>query len=138
VSAKISKTMNDARSKQTFGRTSRILNAKEYAAVMRARLRIGGTLFVGHVLSRGDVAPWRLGLIVPKRFEPSAVRRNAVKRVWRDSFRRESEGLLALNHGHDVVIRLVAKPKAGPLLALKRACRGEARALLEKLPRSVR
>jgi hypothetical protein len=37
-----------------------------------------------------------------------------------------------------VVIRLVAKPKAGPLLALKRACRGEARALLEKLPRSVR
>jgi len=130
--------MIDTQPKQTFGRSSRILNAKEYAAVMRARVRIGGSLFVGHILSRGDDANWRLGLIVPKRFEPSAVRRNAVKRVWRDSFRRESQTLSELHSGHDLVIRMVSKPAPGALLALKRACRGEALSLLKKLPQSIR
>jgi ribonuclease P protein component len=130
--------MSDARPNLTFGRSCRILDAKQYAAVMRARLRVAGTLFVGHVLRREDDSHWRLGLIVPKRFEPSAVRRNAVKRVWRDSFRREYPELLRLARGHDIVIRLVGKPEAGPLLALKRSCRSEAQMLLKKFPRSIR
>jgi ribonuclease P protein component len=130
--------MIDTRQKQTFGRSSRILNAKEYAAVMRGRVRIGGSLFVGHALSRGDDTSWRLGLIVPKRFEPSAVRRNALKRVWRDSFRRECQTLLALNCGHDLVIRLVSKPAPGALLALKRAASSEAAQLFKRLPKSIR
>ena len=130
--------MSDARPNQTFGRSCRILDAKQYAAVMRARLRVPGTLFVGHVLSRGDDSNWRLGLIVPKRFEPSAVRRNALKRIWRESFRHEYPELLRLARGHDVVIRLVAKPQPGPLLALKKNCRSEAQILLKKLPRSIR
>ena len=130
--------MSDARPNQTFGRSCRILDAKQYAAVMRGRLRVSGNLFVGHVLSRDDDPQWRLGLIVPKRFEPSAVRRNAVKRVWRESFRQEHAELLTLLRGHDVVIRLVAKPKAGALLALKQSCRREAQMLLKKFPRSIR
>jgi ribonuclease P protein component len=31
---------------------------------------------------------WRLGLVIPKRYEASAVARNTIKRRWRDAFRR--------------------------------------------------
>ncbi len=130
--------MSDAPKRQTFGRSSRILNAKEYSAVMRARLRIGGGLFIGHAMRRADSPNWRLGLIVPKKFEPDAVRRNALKRVWRDFFRRQLEDLDRLDRGHDLVVRLAAKPVAGTLKPLKQICLQDAKELLAKLRVQIR
>jgi len=65
--------------------------------------------------------PWRLGLVVPKRFEASAVRRNTIKRVWREVFRTRRERLLALSPGQDLVVRLTASLKAKPAKGAARA-----------------
>jgi ribonuclease P protein component len=125
--------MTDTPSRLIFGRSSRILNAKDFSAVMRARMRFGSGLFVGHVKPRAHTNQWRLGLVLPKKFEPSAVRRNALKRVWRDLFRRELPALEQLPFGHDLVVRLVARPKARALTPLRRTCRQDACVLLTQI-----
>jgi ribonuclease P protein component len=126
-------TMTDVAASQAFGRSRRILTAKDYAAVMRSRTRFSGGLFVGHLRLREDTSQWRLGLVVPKKFEPNAVRRNALKRVWRDLFRRELGSLEELNAGHDLVIRLFARPRAQGLTPLRKLCRAEAQGLLTQI-----
>jgi ribonuclease P protein component len=130
--------MTDTPARLTFGRSSRILNAKDYGAVMRGRMRFGGDLFVGHLKAREDTREWRLGLIVPKKFEPSAVRRNAVKRVWRDLFRRHLPALENLRAGHDLVIRLAGRPRARALTPLRRLCQEEALVLLTQIGAKLR
>ena len=54
---------------------------------------------------------WRLGLVIPKRYEASAVARNTIKRRWRDSFRRGRVAWAAEFGSVDVVVRL-----QGPLM----------------------
>jgi len=49
----------------------------------------------------------RLGLVVGKRLVKSAVRRNLIKRLARERFRRRREGLGSC----DVVLRLSARPE---------------------------
>ncbi len=55
-----------------------------------------------------DGAPnvWRLGLVVPKRYEATAVGRNTVKRRWRDAFRLGSRDWAREFGSADVVVRL--------------------------------
>ncbi len=70
-----------------------------------------------HWTDGGPAAPvWRLGLVVPKRYEPTAVGRNTVKRRWRDAFRRGGGAWAGEFGSADVVVRLqmplVGKPKA--------------------------
>ena len=79
---------------------------------------------------RGPAAgPARLGLVVPKRHAPLAVTRNAIKRVLREAFRLQRATL----PDGDLVIRLVGRPPATSLTALKRQVRTEADALLARI-----
>ena len=73
--------------------------------------------------------PARLGLVVPNRHAPLAVARNAIKRVLREAFRLRRG---ALPDG-DLVFRLVSRPPALGLTALKRQVRAEADALLARI-----
>ena len=47
----------------------------------------------------------RLGLIVGKKGNRTAVRRNRIKRIIRDTFRQKSQGL----SGYDVVVQVFAE-----------------------------
>ena len=79
---------------------------------------------------RGPAAgPARLGLVVPKRHAPLAVTRNTIKRVLREAFRLRRD---ALPDG-DLVFRLVCRPPALSLTALKRQVRAEADTLLSRI-----
>ena len=65
----------------------------------------------GHEL----IAPtWRLGLVIPKRYEATAVGRNTIKRRWRDAFRRGHGSWSGEFGSADLVVRLQAPlvPKA--------------------------
>jgi len=54
---------------------------------------------------------WRLGLVIPKRYESSAVARNTIKRRWRAAFQRDQASLSAEFGSADLVVRL-----QGPLM----------------------
>ncbi len=67
----------------------------------------------------GTVATWRLGLVIPKRYEASAVARNTIKRRWRAAFARIAAVAAGEFGPADVVVRLQAPlvPKsASPVL----------------------
>jgi ribonuclease P protein component len=51
---------------------------------------------------------WRLGLVIPKRHEASAVARNTIKRRWRASFRRGRAAWASEFGSADVVVRMQA------------------------------
>jgi ribonuclease P protein component len=77
----------------------------------RALVRSGA--FALHVhrpsSSAVDAPPaWRLGLVIPKRFESSAVARNTIKRRWRAAFRRGRADWAAEFGTADVVVRMQA------------------------------
>ena len=63
-----------------------------------------------------EASGWRLGLVIPKRYEASAVARNTIKRRWRDAFRRGRAAWAAEFGAADLVVRLqsplVPKPKS--------------------------
>jgi ribonuclease P protein component len=72
------------------------------------------------------VAPcWRLGLVIPKRYEASAVARNTIKRRWRAAFRRGRASWAVEFGSVDLVVRmqapLVPKAEAGSEPARVRA-----------------
>lgn len=75
-----------------FPRRVRIVRSADYLALRKAGKRVNARNF------RADVAGnalehARLGLVVSKRVSKSAVRRNRIKRICRDSFRRHRERL---------------------------------------------
>ena len=71
---------------------------------------------------------WRLGLVIPKRYEVSAVARNTIKRRWRDAFRRGHAAWAAEFGNADVVVRLQAplSPKLAKATAVRSAPRAPA------------
>ena len=65
-----------------------------------------------HLYSRpNEVGRARLALIVPKRFVPSAVLRNRIRRLAREAFRLGQAAIGA----RDCVVRLVAAPGERPV-----------------------
>jgi ribonuclease P protein component len=51
-------------------------------------------------------AAWRLGLVIPKRYEASAVARNTIKRRWRAAFRQGRAAWADEFGSADVVVRM--------------------------------
>ena len=72
-------------------------------------------VFAFHVVAV-EAAAWRLGLVIPKRFEKSAVARNTIKRRWREAFRVRRDDWTREFGGADLVIRMTAPlvPKRDP------------------------
>lgn len=101
-----------------FPRAARMTTPAEFDRCLRRPPAYRNGAFALHLhWIDGDPADpvWRLGLVVPKRYEATAVGRNTVKRRWRDAFRR-GRGAWAGEFGSaDLVVRLqsplVPKPK---------------------------
>ncbi len=118
--------------KQTgFSRAQRLTLPAQFEATLSQRALVRSGLFAIHVVLSEQGC--RLGLVVPKRYEGLAVRRNAIKRVWREVFRHHLENLQSRETRYDLVVRLLAKPKPVPLSQFKRVCREDAHSLLGAL-----
>lgn len=66
--------------------------------------------------ARASAGGWRLGLVIPKRHEPSAVARNTIKRRWRAAFARIHAACAREFGAADIVVRLSGPlvPKSAP------------------------
>ncbi len=60
------------------------------------------------VVGVDDAPVWRLGLVIPKRYEASAVARNTIKRRWRAAFRTGRAAWSAEFGSADLVVRMQA------------------------------
>ena len=90
---------------QTFGWHKKLRKTDEFSSVFHFRCQSRGrVLDVSMGPNQQDLA--RLGLIVPKKFIPTAVGRNRIKRLIREWFRQGQVDLV----GVDVIARLKAKP----------------------------
>ena len=89
---------------QTFGWQKKLRKTDEFSSVFHFRCRRSGRLLE---VSAGanSLSFARLGLIVPKRFMPSAVGRNRIKRLLREWFRYAQEDLAGL----DIIARIKGK-----------------------------
>lgn len=80
----------------TFPRAARLLTPRDFARLRTGSRRIGTRHLTVQVATSGmDGA--RLGLAVSRKVSKSAVRRNRIKRIARDSFRRHRDALPALD-----------------------------------------
>lgn len=86
------------------------LGAREVSAVLKSGRLVRAPRIYLYSLPN-EVGRARLALIVPKRFAPSAVRRNRIRRLAREAFRLTQTAIGA----RDCVLRLVAAPGARPL-----------------------
>jgi len=82
-----------------FAKASRLLNASDFSAVFNnTHFKVSCRYFL--VLARrNESSNSRLGLVVAKKNIPTAVQRNRIKRLIRDSFRRQE-----LIDGLDLVV----------------------------------
>ena len=88
-----------------FPRTARILKPADFTRLRHTSRRVGGRHFSAEAApALGDCA--RLGLAVSRRVSTNAVRRNRIKRIARDSFRKIRLTLPPLD------ILLIARPSA--------------------------
>lgn len=94
----------------------RMRSPRHFARAFRHGSRARGSILMV-VAHENDRDHARLGLSVGKRVWKSAVRRNRVRRIFREAFRLEAERLPA---GHDLVL-IAAQPKLEPELAATRA-----------------
>lgn len=80
-----------------FGKTSRLLNAKDFTQVFdNARLKVSTAELL--FLARPNQLPHaRLGLVIAKKHVRKAVARNRVKRIVRESFRLRQADLAGLD-----------------------------------------
>lgn len=109
----------------TFPRAARLLTPADFARLRGISRRIGSASFAAEIAPVADPADpgacVRLGLAVSRRVSKRAVRRNRIKRIARDSFRRRREGLPACD------ILLIARSEAD------QRSNAELRAELERL-----
>lgn len=90
---------------ESFTRAQRLLAPAQFARVFRTGRRSGNDCF-NVIAAPGSGSAARLGLAVSKKVSKSAVQRNRIKRVVRESFRKHSADLPAL----DIVV--MARPGA--------------------------
>lgn len=93
--------VSDRVNRCTFPRTLRLLEADEFSSVFSYRRTVSGMHLHLHYKPNG-LGHGRLGLIVPKKIEKTAVGRNFVRRRAREAFRLRQESLKGL----DLVFRL--------------------------------
>lgn len=109
----------------TFPRAARLLTPADFARLRGISRRIGSASFAAEIAPVADPADpgarARLGLAVSRRVSKRAVRRNRIKRIARDSFRRQRAGLPACD------ILLIARSEAD------QRSNAELRAELERL-----
>ncbi|SDX47168.1 ribonuclease P protein component [Nitrosomonas halophila] len=74
----------------------RLRKAIEFRAVLRSRTIFNGT-FLRLYVKPTDSDYGRIGLIVAKRVERGAVKRNRVKRILREAFRRNQQAIAGLD-----------------------------------------
>jgi len=103
-------------------RDARIPRVEGFDHCLKSPAVLRHGVFVLHVRFV-DAPVWRLGLVIPKRFERSAVARNAIKRRWREGFRRCRAAWASEFGGADLVVRMGA-PLA-PRTAVGPAPRGK-------------
>ena len=109
---------DDAAPDRSFPPSARILSSRDFTAALReATLRARhGPLSLAARENEGPTA--RLGLVVPKRQVRSAVRRNRIRRIVRESFRLHRADLPTL----DVVVLLKDGRSAEVAADRLRAC----------------
>lgn len=113
-----------------FPRGCRLLKPAEFTAVFSRRQTIRGRHLSVHLLPR-ECPPSRLGLVIPKKQLRTAVSRNLVKRLIRETFRQMRPRLPTA----DYVFRLTSKPQAASRTALRRLLRSEIATLCERSAR---
>jgi ribonuclease P protein component len=124
-----------------FPRAARLLVAAEFNRVFERRPVQRGRFFTlhsrpprtpdeanGQAEAPQDVA--RIGIVVPKKLLKTAVHRNLVKRIVRESFRKRARQLAAM----DIVVRLSAKVRRGEEPIDRQALALDVLALLDRLP----
>ncbi|MFI4969362.1 MAG: ribonuclease P protein component [Lysobacterales bacterium] len=89
----------------SFPRAARLLSPKDFARLRGISRRVGGRHFSAEVAA-SESAGARLGLAISRRVSRKAVRRNRIKRIARDSFRRIRAELPAVD------ILLIARSSA--------------------------
>jgi len=99
-----------------FHRSRRMVQGAAFQRAYRAGTRARGALLTVVAVENGLDHP-RLGLSVGKKVWKSAVKRNRVRRVFREAFRLEQHALPA---GFDLVL-IPAAPRLEPELAAARA-----------------
>ena len=80
----------------TFPRAARLLTPRDFARLRGISRRVGTRHLTAEVAPTGQAIA-RLGLAVSRRVSKSAVRRNRIKRIARDSFRRHRDRLPAVD-----------------------------------------
>lgn len=91
--------MTEAPRRYTFGRSRRLTQAREFSAVYNARCRKAAGPLVVHGRPNG-LEHLRLGLSVARRVG-TAVKRNRLKRLVREAFRRLQHDF---PRGYDVIV----------------------------------
>lgn len=94
--------MGDAKTSSndfSFGRNSRLLNADEFQQVFAAARRSADRYFTVLYRDNGTDRP-RIGFTIAKKKIPTAVGRNRVRRLARESFRLQNQTL----GGVDIII----------------------------------
>ena len=99
-----------------FTRAMRLVHRNDFARVFRSGRRARGAVVVVVVLENGS-AHSRLGLSVGRAIWKSAVKRNRVRRIFREAFRLAYPDL---PRGIDVIM-IPAAPKLAPDLAATRS-----------------
>ncbi|MFL2522005.1 MAG: ribonuclease P protein component [Candidatus Azotimanducaceae bacterium] len=100
----------------TFPRSARLLHAQQFTEVFRKGrfLRRKGNVRIRSFESTYDSA--RLGVIVPKKGNRLAVRRNRIKRIVRDEFRMTRHRLVST----DIIVHVTGPIEDAELVALLR------------------
>ena len=105
-----------ALSGERFGRRLRLLDGARFDAVFDYRRRAHSAHFCAHV-APNELGHARLGIAVSKRTAKKATARNRIKRIIRESFRRQRRGLGAVDY--------VVVAKAGGALVVSDELRAE-------------
>lgn len=88
------------RAGERFSRAMRLTRGRDIARVFRGGLSVSNPYVTIRAHRRGGTSAARLAFAIARRHVASAVRRNRVKRIVRESFRRHA-GVLC---GHDIVV----------------------------------
>ena len=108
-----------------FPKRYRLTKTDEYSSVFGFRRAVKSAHFLLHYRPRAEGEPTRLGIVVAKRLQKSAVGRNLIKRIAREQFRLLRSQLPAM----DLILRLNAKWQ----VLERRQVAGEIAMLLQKL-----